>query len=176
MKRRRQKPWSIAKVYGEHPCALAVWLVLCELSEARKSAVVTPTRAELSARSGANVKSVSAGLTLLERAGWIDRVHVPVRVGGRQTATLLRVILRRSWRSTPHTVRAAVEGVQRPKGRGRSTPQDFSQKRRAREPVAPSAVGVRATPAPAPPEEEDQGPRVSIAEALGLTKGAENAK
>ncbi|TWT41091.1 hypothetical protein RAS1_37830 [Phycisphaerae bacterium RAS1] len=180
MKRRRRHVMTLAAVYKRRPCAVAVWFALADMAEERKSAVVTPTRDELSQRSGANFKSVSAALTLLESAGWIDRVHVPVKVGGRQTATLLRIALRRRGRSTPRTGARAVEGVQRPKGKGRSTPQDSLTERGGtaaasrKEATAPAAA--HAGKAPRAPRVEDEEPKpgeptISIAELVRQTPG-----
>jgi len=79
-----------------------VWLALTDLADARGSAVVTPTRGQLAALTGIRRhKSISQVLTTLEKAGWIDRMHVPVIVGGKRAATLLRIILRRRGRKTP---------------------------------------------------------------------------
>ena len=154
MKRARVRVWPIAKVYAERPCALAVWLALDDLRTERGTSVVTPTRAVLSARSGANEKSVSAALTLLASAGWIDRVHIPVLTGDARTATLLRIVLRRKGRrvrkiapqrgrSTPYQARGAVEGVQRPiregSREGVQGPKTFLKERGAVPAAAPSS-------------------------------------
>jgi hypothetical protein len=180
VKRRRARPWTLAKVFGSSPTALAVWCALCELSDARRSPVVTPTRDELARAVGiARHKTISATLTLLEVAGWIDRAHVPVTTNGARTATLLRIVLRRRGRSSaPYGARRRRGRSSAPRVKGAPAPQDFSQKRRAREPVAPSAVGVGATPAGALCAHQDcegDGPLVDIADALGLVKGASHA-
>jgi hypothetical protein len=90
--------------------------------------IVTPTRESIGKAAGIDrEKTISAALTALESAGWIDRVHVPVHIGGKQTATLLRITLHRRGRKTPLTEHNPVEGGKRPKGRGRKTPQDSSK-------------------------------------------------
>jgi hypothetical protein len=81
-------------------------------------------------------KTISTALSALEQAGWIERVHVPVTVGGKRTATLLRITLCRMGRNLPHTVTPTVRGGKRPKGRGQKTPQD-SLSERAQPPLAP---------------------------------------
>ena len=80
--------------------AAAVWLALCDLSAARRSSVVTPTRAQVSSMTGLRLRTVSNSLTTLEKAGWIDRAHIPVTNEGKRTATLLRIVLLRKGRST----------------------------------------------------------------------------
>lgn len=179
---RKWRPWPRARVVKARPSAIAVYDALCELKQQRGSSVVTPTRSQLSEMTGYTPKTISAAFTTLEEAGWIDRTHVPKFEGGRQKATLLRIVVRpiresapgvrktetarrrgrpapstqappatsRKGRSTvstapsaedgnntgcrkdpsaPPTEHDAVEGVQRPKGRGRSTPQDFPSER-----------------------------------------------
>lgn len=172
MKRRRQQ-WTIAQVYGKRPTALVVWTALCDMADERGSSVLTPTRAHLSGLTGiTRHKTISAALTTLEKAGWVDRVHVPVSEHGKRTATLLRIVLRRRGRSAPLTVEAkrdattkgrlrrgrsapltgahAVEGAQRPKGRGRSAPLDSSKEEGA--PLAGFEAGGVAGRDPVPSE------------------------
>ena len=127
---KRQRQWSLARVTKACRSAPVVWVALLDLSESRGSPVITPTRNELSRLSGiSRVKTVSKSLSVLEEAGWIGRVHVPVVVGNMRQATLLRINLCRRGRKTPHTVTSAVEGAKRPKGRGRKTPQDSPTER-----------------------------------------------
>ena len=183
---KRARHWSLARVVSKRPSAAAVWLALCDMATARGSPVVTPTRAQLHKMTGKNKKTVSAALTTLEEAGWIERFHVPVSKAGKRSATLLRIVLRhkggpaprtanqktvrcrgrsatptgqsvkrprqgdkRSGRSAPHTVQDAVEGVQRPKDKGRSTPQDFPSERGGGPPSSPPTLrcgGAEGTP------------------------------
>lgn len=148
MTRRRKREWPLADLWRACHSAPAVWLALLELADSRS--IITPTRAKLSQVTGIKQhKTISTALTALEQAGWIDRLHVPVRTGGRQTATLLRIlIVRRRGRFSPSTARKHVEGEKRPKGRGRKTPSDFPyRERRARSAFRPSGAGKRNTPA-----------------------------
>lgn len=152
--RRRRTPWTLARLVRRFRSAPAVWLALLDLADARGSKIVTPTRPELAEATGiARMKTISAALTALECAGWIERVHVPVRDGGQVTALLLRIVLRRMGQQTPHTKRHAVRGEKRPKGKGRKTPHDFPTERGA--PTAPAPLGLSAgagaaAPAPLP--------------------------
>ena len=114
-RKQRARPWSLARVARACRSAPVVWLALNNLADARRSAVVTPTRANIADAGGLrSAKTVSAALTILEAAGWIERVHVPVTIGGKRAATLLRIMLRRRGRKTTHTARAR---------RGRKTTQ-----------------------------------------------------
>jgi hypothetical protein len=71
-----------------------------DMAEERGSSVLTPTRKMLSEATGIKKHStVSTALTALERACWIDRVHIPSWKDGQRT-TLLRLVLRRSARKT----------------------------------------------------------------------------
>ena len=113
--KRRGPQWTIGQVYGKRPSALAVWTALCDMADERGSSVLTPTRVQLAELTGIKRhKTISAALTTLEAAGWVDRVHVPVSEHGKRTATLLRIVLRRRGRSAPLTGAHAVEGAQRP--------------------------------------------------------------
>lgn len=107
-KRQRRSRWTLARLSRACRFAPAVWLALQELARGRSTC--TPTRETLAELIGIRRhKSISAGLTALEKAGWIEREHVPKFRGGRQTATLLRVrflCTKRRGRKTPHTVRA----------------------------------------------------------------------
>lgn len=116
---------------------------------------MTPTRGQLAELTGlGKLETVSRALTTLEKAGWIDREHVPVTKAGRRTATLLRIVVRgdailslrkarktgateavvslggtgtrfRKARKTGATGRNAVEHQKRAKGRAPKTGQDF---------------------------------------------------
>ncbi len=139
-KHSRRRPLPLALVYQHRKAAPAVWIALCDMAREKASNFVTPTRAELAQRAGCNEKTVSACLTTLEGAGWITRQHQPVVENSQQTATLLRIFLRRdgqttsptaaerdesrSGRPTPFTKPGAVAGGQRPPARGRSEPED----------------------------------------------------
>jgi hypothetical protein len=144
----RKRESTLAELHADRPSAAAVYLALLDLSAERKSNVVTPTRELLAERTGVNVKSVSNALTALQRAGWIARAHVPIFAGTRQTATLLRITLCRRGRSTTHTGRSAVEGVKRPKGKGRSTPLDSPTERGGHPIPALSGTGIARESAP----------------------------
>lgn len=138
---KKQRQWSLARVTKACRSAPAVWVALLDLSESRGSPVITPTRDELSRLSGiSRVKTVSKSLSVLEEAGWIGRVHVPIVVGNMRQATLLRINLCRRGRKTPHTATSAVRGAKRPKGRGRKTPQDSLSERGGPYGPAPSLM------------------------------------
>jgi hypothetical protein len=125
-KRRRRTPWSLARLVRECRSAPAVWIALSDLADAHGSVSVTPTRDELACATGlSRLRTISTGLTALERGGWIDRVHVPVCVGGRQTATCLRIVLRRMGRKSTPTKPSAVWVENRPHAKGRKSTQDF---------------------------------------------------
>jgi hypothetical protein len=145
MKRTRGNVWTLAAVFRTTPMALAVWCALCELADARRSSVVTPTRAKLARAIGIDrQKSVSAALTLLERAGWIERVHVPVTSGGIQRATLLRIVLCRKRRSSaPYGAKRRRGRSSGPRVEGAPTPQDFPYGKEG-EPTAPALSGAGA--------------------------------
>lgn len=110
--RRLARPCSLAQLWRENRAAPCVYLALDSLGDGQ---VVTPTRAVLSATTGiVRLKTISAALSALETAGWIERVHVPVGSGS-ERATLLRIILRRKGlkvptkarrRSAPHGARS----------------------------------------------------------------------
>lgn len=136
-RRRRAKPWPLAKVFAKSPTALAVWFALLEDAEARRSTVVTPTRDELALAVGTKrLKTISMTLTLLERAGWISRSHVPVSRGGQRTATLLRIaICRRGRWTAPYGTRRRKGRYTAPKVKGAPPPQD-SLTERGRVPTA----------------------------------------
>lgn len=94
----RRRPWSLARLWRTNRAALCVY---CALESSGKTSVTTPTRESLAKLTGiARKKSISAALTALEQAGWIERVHVPV-VDGAHRATLLRVILKHKGRVLP---------------------------------------------------------------------------
>ncbi|MGD0090049.1 MAG: hypothetical protein ABSE73_09020 [Planctomycetota bacterium] len=120
-----------------------MWQALEALSGGR--AVVTPTREAIGKAAGiTRDPTISAALTTLEEAAWIDRVHVPVKVGNVQTATLLRITLHRRERKTFLTAHNPVENGKRSKGRERKAFQDSLKRERL--PVSPAGE-------PSPPEE-----------------------
>jgi len=124
-RKRRARSWSLLKVAKACSAVPVVWLALLDLAAARNVGVVTPTRDELAHLTGIKRrKTISTALSVLESAGWIERVHVPVTVGGRRAATLLRIMLRRKGRVAPSTARNHVRGARRPKGKGRVAPLD----------------------------------------------------
>lgn len=130
MRRRRKTAWTLAQLYGKCPSALAIWDVLETLGAIRGSGIVTPTRTQLAELTGIHrLPTISRGLTVLEEAGWIDRAHVPIYRGNRQTATCLRIVLRRRERSALRTKAGAVENAQRSKGREHSALRDFPSER-----------------------------------------------
>jgi len=135
----RPKLATLAELRTACRDAPVVWLALCEMAAERGSNYVTPTREKLSERTGiARLKTISAALTALHQAGWIQRKHTPVSAGGQQTATLLSIILRRvpssgtsdrpyRGRKTPRTYKTHVEREIGPIARGRKTPQESSK-------------------------------------------------
>jgi hypothetical protein len=140
---RRRAPWPLRRVFRECRSAPTIWLALLDLAGER--AIVTPTRAMLAAASGIKrYPTISAALTVLERAGWIERVHVPRLANSRQRATLLRIVLRRRERKTFRTGMRAVENEFRSKGKERKSFQDsFFQKERR---FAPLLMGAGEAP------------------------------
>lgn len=122
--RRSKPPWTLAQVRTECSSAPTVWLALMDMAEERGSSVLTPTRQILSEATGIKkLATVSMALSALDRARWIDRVHIPSWQDGQRT-TLLRLVLRRSARKTVRTARAAVAPEKRPKGSARKTGAD----------------------------------------------------
>jgi len=160
MKRRHQ--WPLAKVVRACPSAASVWLAMLDLAGERGSALITPTRKQLAALSGiGKLATVSRALTTLERAGWIVREHIPVKDGGVRSATLLRIVLRRSAPLRASTAHITVAPLKRPKGSAPLRVRDFSLRKRARVDAArPLPAGGCA------PEEEDAGPVVKITDLL----------
>lgn len=124
--KRRPKCWSLAQACAHCPSAARVWIALLDLAAERGSSVLTPTREQLATATGIRKHdTISTALTTLERALWLDRVHVP-RVGADgKRKTLLRLILRRTPRKTGHTVHRAVYAEKRGKGIPRKTGHDF---------------------------------------------------
>ena len=123
--KRRPKPWTLAQVRTECSSAPTVWLALMDMAEERGSSVLTPTRQILSEATGIKKHAtVSMALSALERARWIDRVHIPSWQNGQRT-TLLRLVLRHSARKTVRTARAAVAPEKGAKGSARKTGADF---------------------------------------------------
>lgn len=93
-KRRGKKPqrWSVRQVCEKCSAAPVVYLALLEMARERGSRVVTPTRDTLSERTGIVRKpTISAALSALAEARWIRRDLVPVSVGSRTAARLLRI-------------------------------------------------------------------------------------
>lgn len=119
-KAKRTNPWSLDRVVKGRLSAAAVWIALNDLAEEKGSSVVTPTRKDLSTRTGVSEKYISKALTRLEEAGWIDRHHVPVQHDGQRTATLLRVTIRRNGQSKI----AANNRSDAPRGRRRQPPKE----------------------------------------------------
>jgi len=115
--RRKRKPaWPLSKVVAVCRSAPAVWLALQNISEERRTHIVTPTRTDLSQRSGvARANTISRALSTLEEAGWLEREHVPVFEGAQRVATLLRIILRKQ-QIPPHTKPSAVGNRKRCRG------------------------------------------------------------
>lgn len=133
----RPKLATLAELRTACRDAPVVWLALCELAAERGSNYVTPTRAKLSEMTGVTrLKNISAGLTALHRAGWIQRELIPVTAGGRQTARLLRIVLCkvphsgtasgvRKGRQVALTYETPVKGGRRPYAKGRQVAFDF---------------------------------------------------
>lgn len=117
-KRWAKKPVTLASLFQRCRFAPVVWLALLELSAERGgSRIVTPTRTELAKRTGIDrFPTISAALTALEKAGWIERHHVPSFRGSRRTATLLRIELRRRERKLFATETITVENKKCSKG------------------------------------------------------------
>jgi hypothetical protein len=129
-KRRRPRIASLSQLHASCRSAATVWLALLELAMLKGgSPVVTPTRKILAKITGIErLPTISAALTALEEAGWIDRVHVPKMVGGVRTATLLRVILHRDRKSFVTGMNTVANG-KRSKGRERKSFQDSLRER-----------------------------------------------
>jgi hypothetical protein len=111
--------------------------------------IVTPTRATIGKAAGIDrAPTISRALTALEAAGWIDRVHVPVTVGGRQTATLLRIVLRRRERKVFLTAHHPVENGKCSKGRERKVFQDSLKREGVSGPLTRPALPNDTKPEP----------------------------
>ena len=177
---RNSHQWTLRKVYAECRAAPVVWIALLDMATERGRAVVTPTRDVLVEATGiTRLPTISAALTALESAGWIDRVHVPVYEGGRQTATTLRIIIRRrerklcamagktkrprSERKSCATAEVTVANENRSKGSERKTFQDSLTGRGC--PMSPPAdAGAGSTPAPDPGEGQKPEEMIVIAD------------
>lgn len=162
MKRKRPHQWPLAKVCRECRSAPAVWLALEDMASERGSLLVTPTRKQIAVMSGVNkLATISRALTTLEQAEWIVREHVPVHDGRVQTATLLRITLRRSARKRVHTAQVSVAPEKGCKGSARKRVRDFSLRRRAG-----SHAALRSPTGGCARAEEDDGPIVKISDLL----------
>lgn len=166
--KRRPKPWPIVKLYGECRAAPVVWLTLCDMAADRGSPVVTPTREQIAQATGIKkLATVSAGLTALHKAAWLDREHVPITQAGRQVATMLRLVLRRvagahsrSARKTASTAQTSVAPEKRLIARGRKMGADFPKGKGARTaPPLPANAGVSGA-APADAQNEHPSTRI----------------
>ena len=113
--------------------------------------MVTPTRDQLAQATGVKkLATVSYALTALYKAAWLDREHVPLTRGGRQVATMLRLVLRRctnarsrSARKTAPTAHVPVAPEKRLKAKGRKTGADFPKGKGARTaPPLPADAGA----------------------------------
>lgn len=93
-RRRARSLWPLARVMAKCSKAPVIYQALLELAGLRESIVVPTTRLELASVSGVKrAPTISEALTVLELAGWIDRVHVNKFEGGSFKAKLLKVIL-----------------------------------------------------------------------------------
>jgi hypothetical protein len=174
---KRRTPWPLAKLLAECRNAATVYLTLLWLAGERRQ--VCCTRARIADVCGLYRDTITAALQSLDRAGWVrvGHGHAPARRWYRLTLAKLPpfpwAVKTRS-RDASKTGKKPLKGTPRLSGKN---PPNSLERVRAREPVAPSALGVGATPALcAQKDYEGDGPAVSIAEALGLTKGADNAK
>jgi len=129
-KRKTQRElWALARVCETCPSAARVWVALQDSAIERGSPVLTPTRESLAQATGIRrLQTISDALTALTKASWLDRIHVPVVEGGLQTATLLRLVLRRgtlqyprSKRKTLHTAKSPVGNEKRCTAKQRKT-------------------------------------------------------
>ncbi|MBK9120701.1 MAG: hypothetical protein IPM18_14065 [Phycisphaerales bacterium] len=101
---RKTRRGTVRELHKACSAAPVVYLALLDL--AGRSTVCTPTRETLSAATGIpRLKTISAALTALEKASWIRRAHVPVLVGSKRTATLLRIQILGKGRYAPSTGR-----------------------------------------------------------------------
>ena len=150
--KRRPKEWTLAQVRRACPSAPVVWVGLCDMAEERGSILVTPTRESLAAVTGIKKPAtISAGLTVLTKAQWINRTHVSSSQKGQRT-TLLRIVLRRSARKTASTGHTAVAPGKRPDSRGRKRGADSSFRRgRVRKTTPRPAEAGRSPDAPGSP-------------------------
>lgn len=177
----RPKMATLAELRASCREAPVIWLALCEMAVERGANLVTPSRELLSKRTGIKrMKTISAALTALELAGWIQRKHVPVKQGGKQLATLILVVLNRvpqrdtvqsnhRGRKTPRMAKTTIEGEKRPSTLGRKSPQD-SLKRES----APLPAGAERRPQTNPTHEENPITRIEN-ERLALIRAAREA-
>ena len=104
--KRRRKQWSDARVIKKCSVAIRVQWALVVMTAERGSIVVTPTRTMLSTRTGIKrLNTISTALTVLVKAGWIEREHIPV---GKDHKTMLRIVVRRMPHVLLHTGGVAV--------------------------------------------------------------------
>lgn len=122
---KKRRTGTLAELVDKCPSAAIIWIALCEL--AKGSAIVTPTRRDISDATGiARMATISNALSALNALGWIDRILVPFMDGGRQTATGVRIVLRRPYGAeNASNGKSAVRSGKRAKGKARKPLQDF---------------------------------------------------
>ena len=124
--------FTLGQVYVIYRAAPVVWLALQDMAGRRRSSVITPTRAELAKATGIRRhRTISTALSVLEAAGWLSRIHIPVNADGHRTATLLRLMLCRKGQKLTHTGKNSVWVKNRPKGKGQKLTQDSPTEREA---------------------------------------------
>lgn len=155
---RRPKQWTLARLFRQCRAAPVVWLALSDLADETGANVVTPTRAQLATMTDiARVKTISAALTALRKAFWLEIEHVPVVENRKQVGTVLKIkLFHRRGENRPIGKGAGRiakslhrEGEKRPIATGRKTPQDFPTGRGAPARPLPLPGGASGSPTPA---------------------------
>lgn len=166
--RRRGKPWSLIRLHRECWAAPTVFLALVQLGNERGSPVVTPTREVLSALTGIRrLPTITAALTALDKANWIQRFIIPVG-GGAEHKTMLRIVIHRSAHNTLGTGVHAVSNATRSTRSARVALADLPKGKSASRAALGTATGTRGASLQEEPIDGSGGPAIPIAEILGL--------
>lgn len=139
-RRKQPKPWTLANLCAECWAAPTVFLALVALANRRGSVIVTPTRPDLSALTGiTRLPTISAALSALHAANWIQRFLIPSMNQGKRTR-LLRIVICRNEHNALLTDIPAVTNGTRSNSKTRHAFVDFPNGKGAANAAAPSTV------------------------------------